>query len=142
MHASMHYHMTKYAQWSRKIIKICSIKFQFYFMLHFYFFWNNAQLFSANSLHLKFVHLFDCTFLNIENDPSKSQEVAGAYLSEEIWGKVRSSWKFSHFRHKIFPFASSWTPNQVFNCLLSSAYLFLPHPLLHRSIATTFENLQ
>ena len=34
------------------------------------------------------MHLSDCTFLNIENDPSTSQEVAGAYLSEEIWGKV------------------------------------------------------
>ena len=34
------------------------------------------------------IHLFDCIFLNIENDPSTSQEVAGAYLSEEIWGKV------------------------------------------------------
>ena len=26
--------------------------------------------------------------MNIENDPSTSQEGAGAYLSEEIWGKV------------------------------------------------------
>ena len=34
------------------------------------------------------MHLFDCTFLNIENDTSTSQEVVGAYLSEEIWGKV------------------------------------------------------
>ena len=34
------------------------------------------------------MHLSDCTFLNTENDPSTSQEVAGAYLSEEIWGKV------------------------------------------------------
>ena len=32
--------------------------------------------------------LSECTFLNMENDPSTSQEVAGAYLSEEIWGKV------------------------------------------------------
>ena len=34
------------------------------------------------------MHLSDCTFLNIENDPSTSQEVIDAYLSEEIWGKV------------------------------------------------------
>ena len=34
------------------------------------------------------MHLSDSTFLNIENDPSTSQEVAGAYLREEIWGKV------------------------------------------------------
>ena len=52
MHAFMHYHMTKYAQWNRKIIQICSIKIQFYIMVHFYFFWNNAQLISANRLHL------------------------------------------------------------------------------------------
>ena len=32
----------------------------------------------------KLMHLSDCTFLNIENDPSTSQEVTGAYLSEEI----------------------------------------------------------
>ena len=34
------------------------------------------------------MHLSDSTFLNIENDPSTSQEVTGAYVSEEIWGKV------------------------------------------------------
>ena len=34
------------------------------------------------------MHLSDCTFLNIENDPSTAQEVAGAYISKEIWGKV------------------------------------------------------
>ena len=34
------------------------------------------------------MHLSDYTFLNIENDPSTSQEVVGPYLSEEIWGKV------------------------------------------------------
>ena len=33
------------------------------------------------------MHLSDCTFLNIENDPFMSQEVAGAYLSKEIWEK-------------------------------------------------------
>ena len=33
------------------------------------------------------MHLSDCTFFNIENDPSTSQEVAGAYLCEEIWGE-------------------------------------------------------
>ena len=37
-HACIHdYHMTKHAQWSRKIIKICSIKIQFYITLYFYF---------------------------------------------------------------------------------------------------------
>ena len=46
---SMHYHMTKHAQWNRKIIQICSIKIQFYIMLHL-FFWNDTQrLISANS---------------------------------------------------------------------------------------------
>ena len=30
------------------------------------------------------MRLSDCTFLNIENDPSTSHEVTGAYLSEEI----------------------------------------------------------
>ena len=44
MHAFMHYHMAKHAQWNRKIMKICSIKIQFYIILHFYFPWNNAQL--------------------------------------------------------------------------------------------------
>ena len=34
------------------------------------------------------MHLSDSTFSNIENDPSTSQEVTGAYLSEEIWDKV------------------------------------------------------
>ena len=29
----------------------------------------------------------DSTFLNIEGDTSTSQEVTGAYLNEEIWGK-------------------------------------------------------
>ena len=36
------------------------------------------------------MHLSDCTFLNIENDPSTSQEVAGSYLSEENLGKSES----------------------------------------------------
>ena len=34
------------------------------------------------------MHLPNYTFLEIENDPSTSQEVTGSYLSEEIWGKV------------------------------------------------------
>ena len=81
----MHYHITKYAQ-RKKIIQICSIKIQFYIILHFYFLWNNAQLISPNLF--KLMRLSDCTFLNIENDPSTSQEVADAYICEEIWGKV------------------------------------------------------
>ena len=36
----------------------------------------------------KLMRLSDCTFLNIENDPSTSHEVTGAYLSEEISNKV------------------------------------------------------
>ena len=36
----------------------------------------------------KLMSLSDCTFLNIENDFSALHEVTGAYLSEEIWGKV------------------------------------------------------
>ena len=34
------------------------------------------------------MRLSDCTFLNIENDSSTSQEVTGAYLSEDIWGEA------------------------------------------------------
>ena len=34
------------------------------------------------------MHLSECTFLNIENDPSTSQEVTGSYLSEEVCGEV------------------------------------------------------
>ena len=34
------------------------------------------------------MRLSDSTFLIIENNPSTSQEVTGAYLIEEIWGKV------------------------------------------------------
>ena len=34
------------------------------------------------------MRLSDFTFLNTENDSSMSHEVTGAYLSEEIWGKV------------------------------------------------------
>ena len=84
----MHYHMTKYAQWKRKIIKICIIKIQFYVVLHFYFFWKKFTTNFSKLSSFKLTHLSDCTFLNIENDLSTSQEVAGAYLSEEIWGKV------------------------------------------------------
>ena len=31
------------------------------------------------------MHLSDCIFLNIENDPSASQEVAGVYLRRNLW---------------------------------------------------------
>ena len=34
------------------------------------------------------MRLSDCSFFNIENDPSTSQEVTGVYLSEKKWGKV------------------------------------------------------
>ena len=78
MHAFMHYHMTKYAQWNRKIIQVCSIKS--------YIFSETMQINFSKFSSFKFMHLSDCTFLNIENDPSMSQEVADAYLSEEIWG--------------------------------------------------------
>ena len=60
-------------------------------MLHFYFiyfFLNNAQLISSNCPRLGSCDYSGSSFLNIENDPSTSQEVTGAYLSEEIWGKV------------------------------------------------------
>ena len=39
------------------------------------------------------MHLSYSTFLNIENDPT-SQEVAGAYLSEETLGKSKSILNF------------------------------------------------
>ena len=65
-----------------------SIKSQFYIILHFKIFLkqctSNFSKFSSNKL----MHLSACTFLNIENYPSTSQEVAGAYLGEEICGKV------------------------------------------------------
>ena len=78
--------MIKYAQWSRK--KIYRIKFHFYIMLHlFYFFKQCTTNFSKLSL-FRFMRLSDSTFLNIENDPSTPQEVTGAYLSEEIRGKM------------------------------------------------------
>ena len=64
-----------------KIIKICSIKIQFYIIFHETT--NFSKLFS-----FKLMRLSDCTFLNIENDSSTSHDVIGAYLSEEIWGKV------------------------------------------------------
>ena len=83
----MHYHMAKHAQWSRKIIKICSIKIQFYIVTLYYFFKQCITNFSKLS-SFSFMRLCDSTFLNIENDPSMSQEVTAAYLSEEIWGKV------------------------------------------------------
>ena len=38
------------------------------------------------------MHLSDYAFLNIENDPSASQEVTSAHLIEEIWGKVSVSY--------------------------------------------------
>ena len=81
----MHYHMTKYAQWNRKIIEICNIKIQFYIVT---FFLKQCITHFSELSSYKLMHLSDCTFLNIENDPSTAQEVAGAYLCEEIWGKV------------------------------------------------------
>ena len=36
----------------------------------------------------RLMRLSESTLLNIDDDPSTSQEVAGAYLIEEIWGKV------------------------------------------------------
>ena len=40
------------------------------------------------------MHLSDCTFLNIENDASMSQEVTSAYLCEEILGQSESILNF------------------------------------------------
>ena len=81
----MHYHMTEYAQWSRKIIQICSIKIQFYIVT---FFLEQCTTNFSKLCSFKLMHLSDCTFLNIENDPFTSQEVTSAHLSEEIWGNV------------------------------------------------------
>ena len=74
--------MTKHAQWSRKIIQIWSIKIQFYIVTFLFFLKQCTTNFSKLS-SFKLLHLSDCTFSYIENDPSTSQEVAGAYLSEE-----------------------------------------------------------
>ena len=78
----MHYHMTKYTQWNRKILQICSIKIQFYIILNFYFLWNNAATNFSKMSSFKPMRLSDCTFLNIENDSSTSYKVTGAYFSE------------------------------------------------------------
>ena len=77
MHAFMHYHMTKHAQWSRKIIKTSVLKFSST-LLYFYTFLKHAQLISPNCLHLGSCVFSGSTFLNIENEPSTSQEVTGA----------------------------------------------------------------
>ena len=95
MHAFMHYHVTKYAQWSRKIIQISSIKGQFYIMFPtFLFFLKQCTTNFSKFSSFKLMHLSDCTFLNIENDRSTSQEVAGSYLSEENLGKSESILNF------------------------------------------------
>ena len=88
MHAFMHDHMTKYAEWNRKIIQICSIKIQFYIILHFYFFWNNPQLISPNCLYLS-----SCIYLTAHSWTWKIilirlKKWQVHILSEEISGKV------------------------------------------------------
>ena len=88
MHAFMHYHMAKHAQLRRKIIKICSIKIQFYIIFYFWLFFKQCITNFSKLSSFSFMRLSDSTFLNIENDPSTLQEVTGAYLCEEIWGKV------------------------------------------------------
>ena len=58
-------------------------------MLHFFSGTMHKTNFSKfSSFNFKLMNLSDCTCLNIENDPSTTQELAGAYLSEDIWGKV------------------------------------------------------
>ena len=70
-------------------MKICSIKIQFYIMLHFYFLLKQCTTTNISKLSsFRLMCLSDCTFFNIENDASTSQEVTDAYLSEEIGGKV------------------------------------------------------
>ena len=100
MHAFMHYHMTKYAQWNRKVIKICRIKIQFYIILHFYFFLKQCTTNFSKLSSFKLMHLSDCTFLNVENNSSTSHEVTAAYLSEEIWWQRESILNFiAVFKH-------------------------------------------
>ena len=57
-------------------------------MLHYYFFLKQCTTTNFSKLSsFRLIRLSDNTFLDIENDPFTSQEVTGAYLSEDIWGK-------------------------------------------------------
>ena len=84
-------------------------------MLHFYFLPKQRTTINISKLSsFRLMRLFHFTFLNIENDASTSQEVTGAYLSEEIWGKL-SLYKI------LFEF-----PNMLL--LLSFLSTFWPQP--------------
>ena len=91
MHAFMHYHMTKHAQWNRKIIQICSNKIQFYIILHFYFFMKQCTTNFSKLSSFKLMPLSVRTFLNI--DSSTSHEVIGVYLVKKFGAK----WVYTKF---------------------------------------------
>ena len=64
------------------------MKIQFYIVTFLFFLkqcttTNFSKLSSVTVMRLSY-----STFLNIEDDPSTSQEVTGAYLNQEIWGQV------------------------------------------------------
>ena len=82
MHAFMHCHMTEHAQWSRKIIKICNIKIQFYIMAHFHFkfFETMHKITSPNLSSFRLVCIWHHILEHKKNDPSTTQEVTGAYF--------------------------------------------------------------
>ena len=87
MHAFMHYHMTKCTMKQKNNAKMQYLNSVLHYVTFLFFLKQCTTNFSKLS-SIKFMHLSDCTFLYIENDPSTSQEMAGVYLSEEIWGKV------------------------------------------------------
>ena len=73
----MHNEAEKYA-----VLKFSCILSHFYFVLKKYI--TNFSKLSS----FRLIRVSDSTFLNIEDDPSTSQEVTGAYLNEKNWAKV------------------------------------------------------
>ena len=69
--------------WQKVIMKICGVKIQFYIMLHFYFF-----LKRCTTINICKLSSFKLMVWQRILEHSTSQEVTGASLSEEIWGKV------------------------------------------------------